>query len=355
MASAKCMVCGKTAYAAEQVRPTDDVVLHKNCFKCEQCHSLIKLGNFASLDGKYYCKPHFKQLFALKGNYNEGFGTEKHSTLWRNKDENGEEKKEDAKEDNKVEKKEEEKKMEKKEEKKMEKKEEKKEDKKEEKEEKKDKKDLISIFEKKASSNLTASNVPSQNSGSTLEKRASGTYGTLPVATAERKNSSSSLSSEKRGSGNFGNSGVSAAAVTPERRNSGSITPRGSGNFGSSTTTTTTTLTPERKNSGPTPPPERKNSGPTPPPERKNSSPTTPRDSGKFSAISVPEIKISEDKSDGNNAKEKELQEKKRKEQLENVEKKVIKLLDKVADRKKKISQLEKDFDAVFKVGKVEM
>ena len=27
-------------------------------------------------------KPHFKQLFALKGNYNEGFGTEKHSAQW---------------------------------------------------------------------------------------------------------------------------------------------------------------------------------------------------------------------------------------------------------------------------------
>lgn len=30
-------------------------------------------------------KPHFKQLFALKGNYNEGFGTEKHSAQWINK------------------------------------------------------------------------------------------------------------------------------------------------------------------------------------------------------------------------------------------------------------------------------
>jgi len=87
MASAKCTVCGKTAYAAEQVRPTDDIVFHKQCFKCEQCHTVLKLGNYAALDGKYFCKPHYKQLFALKGNYNEGFGTEKHSANWSRKDE----------------------------------------------------------------------------------------------------------------------------------------------------------------------------------------------------------------------------------------------------------------------------
>jgi len=86
MASAKCIVCGKTAYAAEQIRPVDDIVFHKNCFRCTHCNSVLKLGNYASLDGKYYCKPHFKQLFALKGNYNEGFGTEKHSAQWNHKD-----------------------------------------------------------------------------------------------------------------------------------------------------------------------------------------------------------------------------------------------------------------------------
>jgi hypothetical protein len=31
------------------------------------------LGKFAALEGKFYCKPHFKQLFALKGNYHTGF------------------------------------------------------------------------------------------------------------------------------------------------------------------------------------------------------------------------------------------------------------------------------------------
>jgi hypothetical protein len=33
----------------------------------------LQLGNYAALNGTFYCKPHFKQLFALKGNYSDGF------------------------------------------------------------------------------------------------------------------------------------------------------------------------------------------------------------------------------------------------------------------------------------------
>jgi hypothetical protein len=60
----------------------DGVVFHKNCMKCEECKKTLGLGNYASLNGKYYCKPHFKQLFALKGNYSEGFGEEKPTAKW---------------------------------------------------------------------------------------------------------------------------------------------------------------------------------------------------------------------------------------------------------------------------------
>jgi len=42
----------------------------------------LSLGNYASLKGEYYCKPHFKQLFKLKGNYDEGFGGTQHKALW---------------------------------------------------------------------------------------------------------------------------------------------------------------------------------------------------------------------------------------------------------------------------------
>lgn len=39
-------------------------------------------GTYASLHGTIYCKPHFKQLFKLKGNYDEGFGREQHKAKW---------------------------------------------------------------------------------------------------------------------------------------------------------------------------------------------------------------------------------------------------------------------------------
>ncbi|KAL6087149.1 hypothetical protein STEG23_006375 [Scotinomys teguina] len=42
----------------------------------------ISLGNYASLHGQIYCKPHFKQLFKSKGNYDEGFGHKQHKDRW---------------------------------------------------------------------------------------------------------------------------------------------------------------------------------------------------------------------------------------------------------------------------------
>ncbi|CAL8307662.1 unnamed protein product [Merluccius merluccius] len=43
------------------------------------------LGNYASLHGRMYCKPHFTQLFKAKGNYDEGFGQKPHKELWNAK------------------------------------------------------------------------------------------------------------------------------------------------------------------------------------------------------------------------------------------------------------------------------
>lgn len=44
--------------------------------------SISSLGNYASLHGNIYCKPHFSQLFKAKGNYDEGFGHRPHKELW---------------------------------------------------------------------------------------------------------------------------------------------------------------------------------------------------------------------------------------------------------------------------------
>eukprot|EP01113_Clastostelium_recurvatum_P016717 TRINITY_DN1964_c0_g1_i4.p1 TRINITY_DN1964_c0_g1~~TRINITY_DN1964_c0_g1_i4.p1 ORF type:complete len:251 (+),score=66.04 TRINITY_DN1964_c0_g1_i4:75-827(+) len=76
-----CVRCSKTVYALERLE-MEGKIFHKACFRCAHCDSVIKAGNCAALDSKFYCKPHFKQLFALKGNYNEGFGTEKLVTKW---------------------------------------------------------------------------------------------------------------------------------------------------------------------------------------------------------------------------------------------------------------------------------
>lgn len=58
---------------------------HKSCFRCEHCRGKLSLGNYASLHGRMYCKPHYKQLFKSKGNYDEGFGQKPHKELWSNK------------------------------------------------------------------------------------------------------------------------------------------------------------------------------------------------------------------------------------------------------------------------------
>ena len=44
----------------------------QTCFKCQECGKVLGLGTFAALNGQMFCKPHFKQLFKLKGNYDEG-------------------------------------------------------------------------------------------------------------------------------------------------------------------------------------------------------------------------------------------------------------------------------------------
>lgn len=79
--NATCAVCQQTVYAMDKIS-ADSVEFHKACFRCAECNNVLRLGNYAALAGKYYCKPHFKQLFALKGNYDEGFGRTPHKMNW---------------------------------------------------------------------------------------------------------------------------------------------------------------------------------------------------------------------------------------------------------------------------------
>ncbi|CAF1028400.1 unnamed protein product [Adineta steineri] len=79
--STKCSACNKTVYAMEKIE-ADKKVYHKSCFKCMHCKAILKLGNYTANDGQIYCKPHFLQLFAIKGNYSAGFGLDDHKTRW---------------------------------------------------------------------------------------------------------------------------------------------------------------------------------------------------------------------------------------------------------------------------------
>ena len=78
----KCVTCGKSVYPMEKF-VVDGLVFHKGkCFVCDFCKNPLRPGNYAGLSGKYYCKPHFKKLFQVKGNYSEGFGEEDPKKKW---------------------------------------------------------------------------------------------------------------------------------------------------------------------------------------------------------------------------------------------------------------------------------
>jgi hypothetical protein len=44
-----------------------------------------RMDSFTFHHGSLYCKNHFKQLFKIKGNYDEGFGHETQKQIWAKK------------------------------------------------------------------------------------------------------------------------------------------------------------------------------------------------------------------------------------------------------------------------------
>jgi len=78
----KCHVCGKTVYPMDRFS-VNDTLFHKRCFKCEKCQMSLGMGNYACLEGHFFCKPHYEQMFKEKGNYDEGFGRQQHKNQWK--------------------------------------------------------------------------------------------------------------------------------------------------------------------------------------------------------------------------------------------------------------------------------
>ena len=78
----KCKVCEKRVYEMEKI-VNDSKIYHKTCFKCTHCKRTLNLGNYAGIEGRLYCKPQFMAMLKTNGNYDEGFGRQRHSMNWQ--------------------------------------------------------------------------------------------------------------------------------------------------------------------------------------------------------------------------------------------------------------------------------
>ncbi|XP_057338555.1 F-actin-monooxygenase MICAL3 isoform X11 [Microplitis mediator] len=76
-----CESCQKKVYPLEKIE-TNNKMFHKQCFRCLQCNCILRMDSFTLNNGKLYCIPHFKQLFIVRGNYEEGFGIDQHKNKW---------------------------------------------------------------------------------------------------------------------------------------------------------------------------------------------------------------------------------------------------------------------------------
>jgi len=80
----ECVVCNKRVYAMEKAEISGKIY-HKTCFRCSHCKCLLRLDTFTQNQGVLFCKPHYTQLFKIKGNYDEGFGRETGKQIWAKK------------------------------------------------------------------------------------------------------------------------------------------------------------------------------------------------------------------------------------------------------------------------------
>ena len=67
-ASDTCYFCQKKVYLMER-QSAQGIFFHRSCFRCYHCNSQLKTGNYSyshgsdGEKGRFYCTPHFKQLF----------------------------------------------------------------------------------------------------------------------------------------------------------------------------------------------------------------------------------------------------------------------------------------------------
>nr|XP_014098332.1 LIM domain and actin-binding protein 1 isoform X3 [Bactrocera oleae]XP_036215103.1 LIM domain and actin-binding protein 1 isoform X3 [Bactrocera oleae] len=60
-----CRLCVKPVYKMEEIK-AEKSIYHKNCFRCCECNKQLKVDNYQSHEGVFYCMVHFKLLFSPK-------------------------------------------------------------------------------------------------------------------------------------------------------------------------------------------------------------------------------------------------------------------------------------------------
>jgi len=66
-----CVVCQKRVYFSEKL-VLNETMYHKNCFRCSKCSRMLTTGDYCTLEGVIFCKPHYIETFKLKGKYEAG-------------------------------------------------------------------------------------------------------------------------------------------------------------------------------------------------------------------------------------------------------------------------------------------
>ncbi|KAF5284248.1 hypothetical protein FQR65_LT00248 [Abscondita terminalis] len=70
--SINCEGCKRVVYPLEAIA-VHGLTFHKNCFRCVECKTVLRMNSFSYNKGLLYCVTHFKRLFITKGNYDSAF------------------------------------------------------------------------------------------------------------------------------------------------------------------------------------------------------------------------------------------------------------------------------------------
>jgi len=65
-----CGICQDPVYRNDRI-DLGKFVIHEACFRCLKCGLKLTMSNFATYGDALLCKPHYHQLFQVKGNYTE--------------------------------------------------------------------------------------------------------------------------------------------------------------------------------------------------------------------------------------------------------------------------------------------